>query len=206
MSIDGYLGSATSQRLELSNQDDLRPGRRRPRLLRRDPGWCGDRAQRQPATAGALQGRRDERTVRGLAPSPIEVTVTERVELDPCADFFTAGQTEKLDYCASPRVVDARSRLGSVAVRERWPLPPGTPGGERRSPRSGRSATWCCCATRSRLGSRATDRPDQVLRPLPSIGAHLLASQSGCSLADDFTQPESDQHKYARWRSDPRAA
>ena len=56
--------------------------------------------------------RRDERTARGLPPSPIKVTVTERVELDPCADFFTTGETEKLVYCASPRVIDARSRLG----------------------------------------------------------------------------------------------
>jgi 5-amino-6-(5-phosphoribosylamino)uracil reductase len=38
------------------------------------------------------------------------------VELDPSADFFTTGAAEKLVYCASPRVVDARSRLGSVAT------------------------------------------------------------------------------------------
>ena len=37
--------------------------------------------------------RRDERTLRGL-PSPIEVTVTERVELDRCADYFTTSETE----------------------------------------------------------------------------------------------------------------
>jgi 5-amino-6-(5-phosphoribosylamino)uracil reductase len=33
--------------------------------------------------------RREERTARGLPPSPIEVTVTERVVLDRCADFFS---------------------------------------------------------------------------------------------------------------------
>jgi 5-amino-6-(5-phosphoribosylamino)uracil reductase len=42
--------------------------------------------------------------------------MTHRVELDPGADFFTTGAAEKLVYCASPRVVDARSRLGSVAT------------------------------------------------------------------------------------------
>ena len=42
--------------------------------------------------------------------------MTERVQLDPCADFFTTGETEKLVYCASPSVVDARSRLGTVAT------------------------------------------------------------------------------------------
>ncbi len=56
------------------------------------------------------------RTARGLPPSPITVTVTERVKLDPCADFFTMGEIEKLVYCTSPRVVDARSRLGTVAT------------------------------------------------------------------------------------------
>ena len=62
------------------------------------------------------QTRRDERTARGLGPSPIKVTVTERVELDACADFFTTGEAEKLVYCPSSRVEDARSRLGPVAT------------------------------------------------------------------------------------------
>ena len=62
------------------------------------------------------KARRNERTARGLAPSPIKVTVTERVGLDARADFFTTGDTEKLVYCASQRVVDARSRLGQVAT------------------------------------------------------------------------------------------
>jgi 5-amino-6-(5-phosphoribosylamino)uracil reductase len=60
--------------------------------------------------------RRAERTGRGLPPSPIKVTLTERLGLDPEADFFTTGETEKLVYCASPRVPDARSRLGGVAT------------------------------------------------------------------------------------------
>ena len=42
--------------------------------------------------------------------------MTDRAELDACADFFTTGDTEKLVYCASPRVADARSRLGPVAT------------------------------------------------------------------------------------------
>jgi 5-amino-6-(5-phosphoribosylamino)uracil reductase len=46
----------------------------------------------------------------------MKVTLTERVELDPRADFFTAGEIEKLVYCASPRVPDARGRLGRVAT------------------------------------------------------------------------------------------
>jgi 5-amino-6-(5-phosphoribosylamino)uracil reductase len=36
--------------------------------------------------------------------------------LDARADFFTTGDSEKLVYCASPRVGDARARLGPVAT------------------------------------------------------------------------------------------
>jgi 5-amino-6-(5-phosphoribosylamino)uracil reductase len=42
--------------------------------------------------------------------------VTQRADLDARADFFTTGDAEKLVYCASPRVVDARTRLGPVAT------------------------------------------------------------------------------------------
>jgi 5-amino-6-(5-phosphoribosylamino)uracil reductase len=42
--------------------------------------------------------------------------VTARAALDPRADFFTTGNAEKLVYCTSPRVGDARSRLGGVAT------------------------------------------------------------------------------------------
>ena len=62
------------------------------------------------------QARRDERTARGLAPSPMKVTVTRRAELDASADFFTTGDAEKLVYCARSRVGDARARLGPVAT------------------------------------------------------------------------------------------
>ena len=41
----------------------------------------------------------------------MKVTVTRRAELDARADFFTTGEAEKLVYCASPRVTDARARL-----------------------------------------------------------------------------------------------
>jgi 5-amino-6-(5-phosphoribosylamino)uracil reductase len=62
------------------------------------------------------QTRRAERAARGLAPSPMKVTVTQRADLDARADFFTAGDAEKLVYCASPRVRDARALLEPVAT------------------------------------------------------------------------------------------
>ena len=62
------------------------------------------------------QTRRAERAARGLPASPIKVTVTRRAELDARADFFSVGDAEKLVYCASSRVDDARERLGPVAT------------------------------------------------------------------------------------------
>ena len=116
MSIDGYLDSASDERLLLSNEADLDrvDGVRascdailvgaatvrsdNPRLLVRDP------------------ARRDDRVARGLPPTPAKVTVTLGGQLDPCASFFTTGDTEKLVYCASSTVAGARDRLGSVAT------------------------------------------------------------------------------------------
>jgi 5-amino-6-(5-phosphoribosylamino)uracil reductase len=116
MSIDGYLGSATPRRLELSNDADFD----RVDAVRAscDAILVGAATVRNdnPRLLVRSQTRRDARTARGIPPSPIKVTVTERVELDPRADFFTAGDTDKLVYCASPRVTHARSRLGGVAT------------------------------------------------------------------------------------------
>ncbi len=116
LSIDGYLGSATSRRLELSNDadfdrvDSVRAScdailvgaatvrNDNPRLLVRSP------------------ARREERRTRGLAPSPMKVTLTERAELDARADFFTTGEAEKLVYCVRRRVGDARALLGNLAT------------------------------------------------------------------------------------------
>ena len=116
MSIDGYLGSAAPRRLELSNSADFD----RVDAVRAscDAILVGANTVRtdNPRLLVRSQDRRDWRTARGLPPSPIKVTVTERVGLDPGADFFTTGDAEKLVYCASPGVGDARSRLGGVAT------------------------------------------------------------------------------------------
>jgi 5-amino-6-(5-phosphoribosylamino)uracil reductase len=60
--------------------------------------------------------RRAERAARGLAPSPMKVTVTRRAELDARADFFTVGDAEKIVYCARERVLAAEKRFGPVAT------------------------------------------------------------------------------------------
>jgi 5-amino-6-(5-phosphoribosylamino)uracil reductase len=116
MSIDGYLDGAEGHRLLLSNDADLdrvdavraasdailvgagTVRKDNPRLVVRDP------------------SRRDERVARGQPASPVKVTVTRRGELDACASFFALGDSEKLVYCASDAVTQARDRLAAVAT------------------------------------------------------------------------------------------
>src|ERR1700759_5684832 len=116
LSIDGYLGSAAPRRLELSNDADF--DRVDAVRASSDAILVGATPVRtdNPRLLVRSQQRREKRAARGLPPSPIKVTVTERMGLDPDADFFTAGDIEKLVYCASPSVPDARSRLGAAAA------------------------------------------------------------------------------------------
>jgi 5-amino-6-(5-phosphoribosylamino)uracil reductase len=115
MSIDGYIGSGAS-RLLLSNDADFE----RVDAVRAscDAILVGAATVRidNPRLLVRSQARRDERTTLGLAPSPMKVTVTRRADLDERADFFTVGDAEKLVYCASPGVLDARRRLGPFAT------------------------------------------------------------------------------------------
>jgi 5-amino-6-(5-phosphoribosylamino)uracil reductase len=115
VSIDGYIGNAAS-RLLLSNDADFD----RVDAVRAscDAILVGAETVRvdNPRLLVRSQLRREERAARGLPASPIKVTVTRRAELDARADFFRVGDIEKLVYCESPRVADARERLGPVAT------------------------------------------------------------------------------------------
>jgi 5-amino-6-(5-phosphoribosylamino)uracil reductase len=127
VSLDGYLGDH-KPRLALSNAADfdrvdavrascdaimvgaVTVRTDNPRLLIRSP------------------ARREKRQALGLAASPMKITVTGRADLDARSNFFTTGEVEKLVYTSTPRVPDARARLGPVAtivdggrhVRMRW--------------------------------------------------------------------------------------
>src|SRR3954454_1727172 len=116
MSLDGYLDSATDDRLVLSNEADL---------TRVD----GVRAGCDAILVGAATIRKDnprllvrspvlreQRQARGECASPIKVTLTESADLDPCAEFFTTGDSEKLVYCASASTAAARDRLRNAAT------------------------------------------------------------------------------------------
>jgi len=115
VSIDGYIGGAGS-RLHLSNDADFD----RVDAVRAscDAILIGAATVRvdNPRLLVRSQARRDDRAARGKPACPMKVTVTRRAELDARADFFTAGDAEKIVYCASPRVADARERLGPVAT------------------------------------------------------------------------------------------
>ncbi|HKD98191.1 MAG TPA: dihydrofolate reductase family protein [Micromonosporaceae bacterium] len=116
MSIDGYLDSVTEKRLPLSNDADFD----RVDAVRAacDAILVGAATVRNdnPRLLVRSKDRQADRVARGLRPSPIKVTVTGRAQLDPCADFFTAGDSEKLVYCASETFAEARHRLGPVAT------------------------------------------------------------------------------------------
>jgi 5-amino-6-(5-phosphoribosylamino)uracil reductase len=116
MSIDGYIDSPAIDRLPLSNDADFD---------RVD----GVRADCDAIMVGAATVRNDnpfllvrspqrrrQRHALGLPPSPVKVTVTKTGCLDPSAPFFTAGEVDKLVYCASAAVPAARGRLGHVAT------------------------------------------------------------------------------------------
>ena len=116
MSIDGYLDSASDERLVLSNDADLD----RVDAVRAscDAILVGAATIRSdnPRLLVRSQARVDQRAAQGLPPTPVKVTVTGRARLDPCADFFATGDAEKLVYCTSEVIAAARERLGPVAT------------------------------------------------------------------------------------------
>lgn len=116
MSIDGYLGGATEKRLLLSNDADFD----RVDAVRAecDAILVGAATVRMdnPRLLVRSPDRQRDRIARGLSPSPVKVTVTGQALLDECANFFTAGDADKLVYCASGTVHKAQERFGQVAT------------------------------------------------------------------------------------------
>ena len=116
MSIDGYIASAARKPLPLSNAADFD----RVDAVRAscDAILIGAATVRddQPRLLLRSDARRHDRLAHGRPPSPMKVTVTAGGQLDPSAEFFTTGDTEKVVYCASASVDEAQDRLGSVAT------------------------------------------------------------------------------------------
>lgn len=116
MSIDGFLDDASDERLLLSNDADF--DRVDAVRAQHDAILVGARTVRQdnPRLLVRSAERRDSRRARGLPASPAKVTVTGCGDLDPAAQFFTAGDSDKLVYCASSALPTARARVGTVAT------------------------------------------------------------------------------------------
>jgi 5-amino-6-(5-phosphoribosylamino)uracil reductase len=116
MSIDGYLDGATEERLLLSNEADFD----RVDAVRAESDailvGAGTVRRDNPRLLVRSQARQAQRVARGLAASPLKVTVTRRAQLDACADFFTTGENDKLVYCATGALSEAQRRLGDVAT------------------------------------------------------------------------------------------
>ena len=116
MSLDGYCDSASEERLVLSNAedldrvDDVRAGC--------DAILVGAATVRNdnPRLVLRSEERMAGRVARGLPPTPLKVTVTDRAKLDPEAPFFTVGDTRKLVYCAHDTAEEAQDLLGGVAT------------------------------------------------------------------------------------------
>lgn len=116
MSIDGYLDDGTANPLRLSNDADFD----RVDAVRAgcDAILVGAGTVRHdnPRLLVRSQRRRAARVARGMPASPTKVTITGTGKLDACAQFFTAGAVEKIVYCTSEALPEARRGLAGVAT------------------------------------------------------------------------------------------
>jgi 5-amino-6-(5-phosphoribosylamino)uracil reductase len=116
MSLDGYLDSSTVQRLALSNDADFD----RVDAVRAgcDAILVGANTIRNddPRLLVRSAARRADRLARGLTASPTKVTVTRSGQLDADAQFFAAGDGDKLVYCPTSAAPELRHRVGSCAT------------------------------------------------------------------------------------------
>ncbi len=116
MSIDGYIDCPSINRLPLSNEADF--DRVDGVRAHCDAIMVGAATVRNdnPRLLVRSAQRRRQRVALGLAASPVKVTVTNSGCLNPESVFFTAGEVEKLVYCASPAVPATRARLEHLAT------------------------------------------------------------------------------------------
>jgi 5-amino-6-(5-phosphoribosylamino)uracil reductase len=115
MSLDGFIGSGTTTRLILSNEDDLQ----RVDAMRAscDAILVGAGTVRadDPRLLVRSAELRAERAARGVPASPLRVTVTRSGELDPTAQVFVTDEAETVVYCPAAVTTGLRRRLGAHA-------------------------------------------------------------------------------------------
>jgi riboflavin-specific deaminase-like protein len=115
MSVDGYIDDASPSRLLLSNQEDL--DRVDAERAQADAILVGAGTIRHddPGLLVRSPARRAERERRGLAPSPLRVTLTAGGDVDPGRRFF-AGEAQSLVYCPAGVADLLRRRFGAGAA------------------------------------------------------------------------------------------
>ncbi len=117
MSLDGHIDDGSPERLILSGAEDLdRVDAERAGVdaILVGPGTI---AADNPRLLVRSAARRAARLEQGAAASPIKVTLSRSgVGLDPAAQFFTAGDGERLVYTAPSAVADLTGRLAGLAT------------------------------------------------------------------------------------------
>jgi 5-amino-6-(5-phosphoribosylamino)uracil reductase len=116
VSLDGYLDSATGQRLLLSNDADF--DRVDEVRAASDAIMIGAGTVRRddPALLVRSAERQRRRVEQGEDATPMKVTVTAKGDLSPAAHFFTTGHCKKLVYCAAPTADQTLEALTGVAT------------------------------------------------------------------------------------------
>jgi riboflavin-specific deaminase-like protein len=116
MSIDGYIDDSARTRLLLSNAADFD----RVDAVRAEHDailvGAGTIRRDDPRLLVRSDQRRRERLRAGRSVSPMKVTLTRTGNLDPAAQFFSAGNVPKLVYASSHAVTGLAGALGNVAT------------------------------------------------------------------------------------------
>lgn len=116
MSLDGYVDSASDERLLLSNDADFD----RVDAVRADADailvGAGTVRSDNPALLVRSERRRDDRVAAGRPASPMKVTLTATGDLDPAARFFATGDCAKIVYHTSGVATGVGDRLGAAAT------------------------------------------------------------------------------------------
>jgi 5-amino-6-(5-phosphoribosylamino)uracil reductase len=127
MSADGYIDDATDRRLLLSNDADF--DRVDSERAASDAILVGASTIRRdnPRLLVRSEARRADRISRGLPSSPAKVTITRSGNLNPAAQFFTAGDGDvrRLVYCPPGALAAATARLSGAPGTELIPVEPG---------------------------------------------------------------------------------
>ena len=162
-------------------------------------------ARRHGTRASRCRGLIPYRTVRkATSVGPESWIVSQRRRrtrlMGPCEakDGSRSGNAEAKARIAadSPRP-DRRGRKGGHGMSSRTPRCGMVTRVDAPGPGGTRHGSICNSPTNRDRGLplERDRREPRVSRDPPATGAHLQASQSGCSLADHLTQPESQQHK-----------